>query len=52
MDEAWAWPVALALLGAIVGSFVATLVIRWPEGRSVMRGRSHCDACDAVLGPR
>jgi leader peptidase (prepilin peptidase)/N-methyltransferase len=52
MADAWAWPVALGLLGAIIGSFLATLVIRWPEGRSVLHGRSHCDSCDAVLGSR
>jgi leader peptidase (prepilin peptidase)/N-methyltransferase len=52
MTEPWVWPVALGLLGAIIGSFIATLVIRWPEGRSVLLGRSHCDSCDVVLGPR
>jgi len=52
MAEAWFWPVALGLLGALLGSFIATLVIRWPQERSVVKGRSHCDACDAVLGPR
>ena len=52
MAEAWFWPVALGLLGAVLGSFIATLVIRWPEGRSVLKGRSHCDACDVALGPR
>ena len=45
----WAWPLALALMGAIVGSFVATIVIRWPQGRSAMRGRSACDACGRTL---
>jgi len=40
-----------AVLGAIVGSFLATILTRWPEGRSVMRGRSQCDACGAALGP-
>lgn len=43
------WSVGLAVLGAIVGSFVAALVVRWPQGRSVMRGRSECDACGHVL---
>jgi leader peptidase (prepilin peptidase) / N-methyltransferase len=38
-----------ALLGAIIGSFIATLIIRWPQGRSVLMGRSHCDHCDAQL---
>lgn len=45
------WPLALAVLGAIVGSFIATLVIRWPQGRSVARGRSACDGCGRTLGP-
>ena len=52
MAEALFWPVALGLLGAVLGSFIATLVIRWPQERSVVKGRSHCDACDAALGPR
>ena len=52
MAEAWPWSVGLGLLGAVFGSFIATLVIRWPQGRSVLKGRSHCDACDAALGPR
>lgn len=46
------WPVALGLLGAIFGSFIAALVIRWPQGRSVMRGRSACDACARTLTAR
>src|SRR3569623_3605097 len=51
MADPWLWPVGLGALGAIIGSFIATLVIRWPQGRSVTRGRSRCDSCDAVLGP-
>jgi leader peptidase (prepilin peptidase)/N-methyltransferase len=39
------------VLGAIVGSFIAALVVRWTEDRSVMRGRSACDACGRVLRP-
>ena len=49
MSEALFWPIALGVLGAILGSFIAALVIRWPEGRSVMRGRSACDACGRTL---
>ncbi len=45
------WGIALAVLGAIVGSFIAALVVRWTEDRSVMRGRSACDACGRVLTP-
>lgn len=52
MAEMLFWPVLLGLLGAVIGSFVATLVIRWPQGRSVLRGRSHCDGCSMVLGAR
>lgn len=39
-----------ALMGAIAGSFLATIVLRWPQGRSVARGRSACDGCGRVLG--
>ena len=35
--------------GAIFGSFLATLVVRWPAGRD-LRGRSVCDGCGRVLG--
>jgi len=45
----WASPLSGALLGAIIGSFVATLVLRWPAGRSVATGRSRCDGCDRPL---
>jgi len=39
------------LLGAVVGSFAATVLVRWPQGRAVSRGRSSCDRCQATLGP-
>jgi leader peptidase (prepilin peptidase)/N-methyltransferase len=43
---------ALALiLGAAIGSFLATILIRWPQGRSVVVGRSACDKCGRRLGP-
>jgi leader peptidase (prepilin peptidase)/N-methyltransferase len=38
------------VLGAIIGSFLATLVVRWPEGRSIARGRSTCDGCGVPIG--
>jgi leader peptidase (prepilin peptidase)/N-methyltransferase len=38
------------VLGAIIGSFLAAMLIRWPQGRSVARGRSHCDRCGRGLG--
>jgi len=40
---------AAFLLGLIFGSFFAALVTRWPEGRSVLRGRSACDGCGRTL---
>lgn len=40
------------LAGAIAGSFLATLILRWPDGRSVVHGRSACDGCGKVLGVR
>ncbi|MBO9670301.1 MAG: prepilin peptidase [Sphingobium sp.] len=36
-------------LGAIIGSFLATIVSRWPRGQSVITGRSRCDGCDRPL---
>lgn len=39
----------LALFGAILGSFIATLVVRWPQGRGVAHGRSACDGCNRTL---
>ncbi|VVT08652.1 Type 4 prepilin-like proteins leader peptide-processing enzyme [Sphingomonas sp. EC-HK361] len=50
MTEAAAWALALFVLGAITGSFLANLAIRWPREQSVMRGRSACDACGKTLG--
>jgi leader peptidase (prepilin peptidase)/N-methyltransferase len=41
-----------AVAGLILGSFIAALTARWPQGRSVAAGRSRCDHCDAVLAPR
>ncbi len=38
-------------LGAIIGSFLGNIVMRWPRGQSVVAGRSRCDACDRTLGP-
>nr|WP_243850934.1 A24 family peptidase [Rhizomicrobium electricum] len=35
----------------VIGSFLGTLVIRLPEGRSIVFGRSQCDGCGKSLGP-
>lgn len=36
-------------LGLVIGSFLATIVSRWPRGLSVVRGRSQCDHCKRTL---
>ena len=41
-----------AVLGLLVGSFVNVVVHRVPAGRSVVRPRSACPACDAPIRPR
>lgn len=41
----WFLAGALAILGAIWGSFAGALCSRWPAGESVARGRSRCAAC-------
>ena len=41
-----------ALLGACMGSFLNCAAWRIVHGESVLRGRSHCDACGHVLSPR
>ena len=42
---------AMTAVGAVLGSFFATLVLRWPLGRSIARGRSSCDSCGVTLRP-
>jgi leader peptidase (prepilin peptidase)/N-methyltransferase len=47
-----ALPIASGVvLGAVVGSFLATLLIRWPKGEGAVTGRSRCDGCGRKLGP-
>lgn len=49
MIDPWS-ALAGVVTGAIVGSFLSTLILRWPQGRGVARGRSACDGCGRVLG--
>ncbi|MEZ0243446.1 MAG: A24 family peptidase [Sphingomonas sp.] len=49
MTEIWVWPVLLGVLGLVFGSFIATIVIRWPAERSILKGRSACDSCGHEL---
>ncbi|HET9638640.1 MAG TPA: prepilin peptidase [Allosphingosinicella sp.] len=47
-----AWTALAFILGAAIGSFLATILVRWPQGRSVVAGRSACDKCGKILEPR
>lgn len=49
MADPLVWPLLLGVMGAILGSFIAALAIRWPAGRSVVGGRSACDGCGRTL---
>lgn len=40
---------AAAIAGAIIGSFIATLCLRWGRGEQATAGRSRCDSCDREL---
>lgn len=35
--------------GLVIGSFLATIVSRWPREQSVVKGRSRCDGCGRAL---
>jgi leader peptidase (prepilin peptidase)/N-methyltransferase len=41
-----------AVLGLVCGSFADCAAARIAAGQSFLRGRSHCDRCGHVLGPR
>lgn len=41
-----------AIFGAIVGSYIATIAIRLPQGLSSVSGRSRCDHCNVELASR
>ncbi len=51
MIPGWAALLLGGVLGALVGSFIGAALVRLPEGRSVLCGRSACDSCGAKLGP-
>ena len=40
---------AAAIAGAIFGSFIATLCVRWSRGERATAGRSRCDSCNRPL---
>lgn len=47
------WPaLAGVAAGAIIGSYLATLCLRWPNAEQATTGRSRCDHCDGMLQVR
>lgn len=49
--DASAWlPLIGAVAGAVIGSYLATCAIRWPQGLGASTGRSRCDACGVTVG--
>ncbi len=48
----WSWAIGGAVLGLIAGSFLATIVQRWPRGESALSGRSRCDHCGQTIAAR
>ncbi|RDV06341.1 prepilin peptidase [Sphingorhabdus pulchriflava] len=38
-----------AVVGAIIGSYIGVLVLRWPAGEPTVSGRSRCDTCQRQL---
>ncbi|MCU0948832.1 MAG: A24 family peptidase [Porphyrobacter sp.] len=54
MPEGPVWLTGLIamLAGAAVGSFIGTALVRLPADRSILSGRSACDACGAGIGAR
>jgi leader peptidase (prepilin peptidase)/N-methyltransferase len=44
--------VAAVLVAPFIGSFLGVLILRLPEGRPIVTGRSACDQCGHRLGTR
>ena len=51
MSQLFLWATGGTIIGSIMGSFLSTLVVRWPQNRSVISGRSACDTCGVMLRP-
>ena len=47
----FAWCLLFAICGAVVGSFLGLVSLRFPRGEAVAAGRSACSGCGRTLGP-
>ncbi|MDI3299551.1 MAG: prepilin peptidase [Bacillota bacterium] len=47
----WAATLLAGLVGLAAGSFLNTVIDRWPRGESLLRPPSHCESCGRRLGP-
>jgi leader peptidase (prepilin peptidase) / N-methyltransferase len=45
----WTIPVLAGVYGLLIGSFLNVCSLRWPVDESVVRPRSKCPKCDAVI---
>ena len=43
------WATAFFLFGAVVGSFLNVVIVRLPQGKSIVRPPSHCQACGGII---
>jgi len=43
------WAAFSGVIALVLGSFWATVAIRWPRDQSVLAGRSRCDQCGTVI---
>jgi len=48
----WLAGLLAAIAGAAIGSFIGTALVRMPADRSILSGRSACDACGVGIGAR
>jgi leader peptidase (prepilin peptidase)/N-methyltransferase len=51
MSDTYLAALLLAIVGLFIGSFLGTLVLRLPDGKSVVAGRSSCPHCGRRLAP-
>jgi leader peptidase (prepilin peptidase) / N-methyltransferase len=45
----WFWPAVVAAYGLVIGSFLNVVIYRVPREISLLRPRSHCPSCGALV---